>query len=100
MRVIAIYADRLQRRGHQVFLVSTPVDIPLRRKVKSFVLGRGWPGMRREPSHFDGIDVEHRILERVRPVVDADVPDADVVLATYYATAYGVQRLSPSKGAK
>jgi glycosyltransferase involved in cell wall biosynthesis len=32
--------------------------------------------------------------------VDADVPDADVVVATYYTTAYGVQHLSPSKGAK
>jgi glycosyltransferase involved in cell wall biosynthesis len=100
MRVIAIYAERLQRRGHKVFLTSTPVDIPLRRKVKSFVLGRGWPGLRREPSHFDGISVEHKILEKVRPVTDSDVPDADIVLATYYTTAYGVQRLSPSKGAK
>jgi glycosyltransferase involved in cell wall biosynthesis len=100
MRVIAIYAERLQRRGHTVFLVSTPVDMPLRRKVKSFVLGRGWPGSRPERSHFDGINVEHKILERVRSVVDADVPDADVVLASYYTTAYGVQQLSPSKGAK
>jgi glycosyltransferase involved in cell wall biosynthesis len=100
MRVIAIYAERLERRGHKVFLTSTPVDWPLRRKVKSLVLGRGWPGLRREPSHFDGIDVEHRILERVRPVVDSDVPDADVVLATYYTSAPGVLRLSPAKGAK
>src|ERR1700742_1382591 len=100
MRVIAIYADRLKRRGHEVFLISTPVDMPLRRKVKSFVLGRGWPGLKREPSHFDGINVEHRILERVRSVVDNDLPDADVVLATYYTTSYGVRDLSPAKGAK
>jgi glycosyltransferase involved in cell wall biosynthesis len=100
IRVLAIYAERLKRRGHKVFVISTPVDMPMRRKVKSFVLGRGWPGLRREPSHFDGVDVEHKILERVRPVVDADVPDADVVLTTYYTTAYGVQRLSPAKGAK
>ncbi|MDF0673220.1 MAG: glycosyltransferase family 4 protein [Nitrospira sp.] len=33
-------------------------------------------------------------------MVDADVPDADVVVATYYRTAEGVQRLSPAKGAK
>jgi glycosyltransferase involved in cell wall biosynthesis len=100
MRVVAIYAERLERRGHKVFLTSTPVDMPLRHKVKSFILGRGWPGLRREPSHFDGIDVEHRILDRVRPVVDSDIPDADVVLATYYTTAYGVLRLSSAKGAK
>jgi glycosyltransferase involved in cell wall biosynthesis len=35
-----------------------------------------------------------------RPVTDADVPDADVVVASYYTTAPGVLRLSPSKGAK
>ncbi len=100
MRVIAIYAERLRQRGHKVLLVSTPLDIPLRRKVKSLVMGRGWPGLRREPSHFDAIKVEHRILDRVRPVTDSDLPDADVVLATYYTTADGVRRLSPTKGAK
>ena len=98
--MIAIYADRLRRRGHEVFLISTPLDIPIHRKVKSFVLGRGWPGRRPEPSHFDGISVGHRVLDRVRSVTDADVPDADVVIATYYTTAYGVCRLSRAKGAK
>jgi glycosyltransferase involved in cell wall biosynthesis len=44
--------------------------------------------------------VEHRVLERYRPVTDADVPDSDVVVATYYTTAYGVQGLSSRKGAK
>ena len=100
MRVIAIYADRLKRRGHDVFVVSTPLNLPLKTKVKSFLLGHGWPGMRREPSHFDGVQVRHRILNRIRSVVDTDVPDADVVLATFFTTARGVYQLSPAKGAK
>ena len=100
MRVVAIYAERLTRRGHKVFLVSTPLDLPFRRRLKSLVLGRGWPVRRHTPSHFDGSSVEHRVLEKIRPVTDADVPDADVVVATYWPTAYGVQRLSPAKGAK
>lgn len=99
VRVVAIYADRLVRRGHRVTVVSTPPDVALRSKVKSFVLGRGWRP-RREQSYFEGLDVEHRVLERVRPVADSDVPDGDVVVATYYTTAYGVQALSPAKGAK
>jgi len=71
----------------------------MRRKLKSFLLGRGWPGA--EPaSYFEGTKVEHRVLEKARPVTDADVPDADVVLATFYTTAYWVRRLSPAKGAK
>ena len=100
MRVIAIYADRLRRRGHEVFVVSTPLNLSIKTKIKSFLLGRGWPGRRPEASHFDGVNVTHRVLDRIRPVVDADVPDADVVLATYFTTAHGVYYLSRAKGAK
>jgi glycosyltransferase involved in cell wall biosynthesis len=99
IRVVAIYAERLKRRGHEVFLISTPLYVPLRRKVKSFLYGRGWRP-KPEPSYFEGLGVEHRVLEQVRPVVDSDIPDADVVVATYYTTAYGVLQLSAAKGAK
>lgn len=98
LRVIAIYADRLKRRGHEVVAVSMPEVIRMRSKLKSLLLGHGLP--KRQPSYFDGIDVPHRVLEAARPVTDADVPDADVVVATYYTTAPGVLRLSPAKGAK
>jgi glycosyltransferase involved in cell wall biosynthesis len=100
IRVVAIYADYLKRHGHQVAVVAAPFQIPVRRKIKSFVLGHGWPGSRLESSYFDDTDVKPRILECYRPVVDADVPDADVVVATYYNTAHWVRKLSPSKGAK
>lgn len=100
IRVLAIYADQLQKRGHQVTVVSTPFTMPVRRKVKSLVLGRGWPSGKSQRSHFDGIEVKHRVLDRERQVVDTDVPDADVVVATYYPTAYGVLNLSRAKGAK
>lgn len=98
IRVIAIYAERLARRGHDVRVISTPQVITMRHTAKSLLLGRGLP--KPEPSHFDGLDVPHRVLESVRPVTDDDVPDGDVVIATFYTTAYGVQSLSPRKGAK
>jgi glycosyltransferase involved in cell wall biosynthesis len=99
IRVIAIYAKQLRLRGHEVFLISMPYFVPFRRKAKSFLCGHGWKP-NPEPSYLEGIDVEHRVLEKVRPVEGADVPDADVVVATYYTTAYGVLRLSSAKGAK
>ena len=38
-RVVAIYADRLQRRGHEVKVVSTPApQPPLRSRVKRLLL--------------------------------------------------------------
>lgn len=102
IRVLAIYADRLRRRGHEVTVVSLPpVQLSLLRKVKSLVRGRGWPkDPEPMPSHFDGVDVPHHVLETARPVVDDDVPDADVVLASFWKTAPWVAALSPRKGAK
>jgi glycosyltransferase involved in cell wall biosynthesis len=41
-----------------------------------------------------------RVIESRRPIVDRDVPDADVVIATWWETAEWVNKLSPSKGAK
>jgi glycosyltransferase involved in cell wall biosynthesis len=40
------------------------------------------------------------MLNRFRPVTDADLPDADVVIATWWETAHWIAQLSPEKGAK
>jgi len=102
VRVVVTYADRLRRRGHQVTVVSTPRHpVSLRRRVTSLASGRGWPtdGLG-QPSHLDGLDVDHRVVREWRPVEDGDVPDADVVVATWWETAAWVRDLSPAKGAK
>lgn len=101
-RVLAIYADRLHRRGHEVTVVSIPQARPtLFSKLKSLARGRKWPkDPEPEPSYFDKVEVPHRVLESIRPVIDDDVPDADVVLATFWRTGPWVMALSPSKGAK
>ena len=103
IRTIAIYAAALQARGHQVTVVST--NRPgqrLRRRLKDALLGRGWQGAAPSmgPSHLDATGVTHLRLPTFRPVVDADLPDADVVVATWWVTAEWVAALSPSKGAK
>src|SRR5262245_25826375 len=102
IRVMAIYADFLRKMGHDVCIVSQPPrPIPALHKLKSWLKGNGWPGAGRQPrSHLDGSEIEHRILNQWRPVVDADVPDGDVVVATWWETAEWVNALSPSKGAK
>jgi glycosyltransferase involved in cell wall biosynthesis len=102
VRVVQIYGERLARRGHEVVVISAPPPAPsLRQRLRSLASGRGWPGApAREPSHLDDSALEHRVLERFRPVRDEDVPDADVVVATFWRTAAPVARLSPRKGAK
>jgi glycosyltransferase involved in cell wall biosynthesis len=102
IRVCAIYAERLKRRGHQVCVVARPRPVPsFTRRVKSVMKGKGWPiDPNTLADHFDGVDVDLRVLDRRRPIVDADVPDADVVIATWWETAAWVNNLSPRKGAK
>lgn len=100
IRVIAIYAERLKKRGHEVCVVSIPPDpISPLQQAKSLLKGKGWL-FNNNASHFDGLDVEHRVIERKRPIADADVPDADVVIATWWETAEWVAKMSESKGAK
>lgn len=102
IRVVSIFAERLRKRGHEVFVISVPHRQPsLRQQVKSLLRGRGWIATpENEPSFFDNLDLEHKITDRYRPVEDKDVPDADVIVATWWETAEWVAKLSPSKGAK
>lgn len=95
-RVLAIYAQALVRMGHSVVLVSVPTaQTRLLHKLQD------WVGLRKPPrSHFDPLDLDHRVLAKWRPIVDADVPDADVVIATWWETAEWVASMSPRKGAK
>ncbi|MEG4490772.1 glycosyltransferase family 4 protein [Microcoleus sp. D3_18_C4] len=102
IRVISIFAELLRKRGHSVFVISVPTPQPsMRQQVKSLLRGGGWISRpENEPSFFDNLGVENKITDRYRPVEDKDVPDADVVVATWWETAEWVAKLSPSKGAK
>jgi glycosyltransferase involved in cell wall biosynthesis len=103
IRVLSIYANELRRRGHEVFVISQPHrPASLRTRLKALFHGEGWSAIRQKKpvSLFDGANVPHRIVERQRPIIDADIPDADVVIATWWETAEWVAGLSPSKGTK
>jgi glycosyltransferase involved in cell wall biosynthesis len=101
IKVVAIYANILSERGHDVFLISPPSqNIPIRRKIKYFLKGYGWQKKLGPESHLDGLDLKHKVLDRWRPVTDDDVPDADIVIATWWETAEWVSELSDRKGAK
>jgi glycosyltransferase involved in cell wall biosynthesis len=102
MRVLSIYAELLQKRGHKIFIVSTPQgQRTLIQQVRSLLRGKGWESApEKEPSHFDKVDVERLVLETNRPITDLDVPDADIIMATWWETAEWVAKLSDSKGAK
>jgi glycosyltransferase involved in cell wall biosynthesis len=99
IRVVAIYAARLQRRGHRVVVVAPAMPQPrLRRRVRNWLLRK--PPREPKVTFFDGLGVDLRRLPHPPPVTDADVPDADVVIATWFATAPEVLAMSASKGKK
>jgi glycosyltransferase involved in cell wall biosynthesis len=101
IRVCAIYAAHLHARGHDVTVVSTPKrDLTWIAKAKNFVKGAQWKFDLRGPSHFDNVPVKHHVVDRFRPIVDSDLPDADIVIATWWETAEWVASLAPSKGVK
>jgi glycosyltransferase involved in cell wall biosynthesis len=101
IRVVATYADKLKRRGHTVTVLSTPEKPPsLKQKVKDLMSGKARFLPKKKPSYFDGLNVEHIVIDKCRPIVNEDVPDADAVIATWWETAEWVNALKPSKGKK
>ena len=99
-RVIASFAKELHARGHTVTLISPPRR-PLswreRWRARRQALRGYAPDVK---SHFDQLPMPRRVLESYRPVTDADVPDADIVVATWWETAEWVAGLTPRRGAK
>ena len=91
----------MQSNSRNVVVSQPLVRHTWRDHVRSLVLhGRLRESPEAQASHFEGLKIPHRVLERTRPVVDSDVPDADVVVATWWETAEWVAALSKAKGAK
>ncbi|WP_445246204.1 glycosyltransferase family 4 protein [Microcoleus sp. OTE_8_concoct_300] len=101
--MLSIYTELLQKRGHKIFIVSTPPrQATLIQQLRPLLRGRGWQSApKKEQSHFDKVDVESRVLETYCPIIDKDIPDADIIMATWWETAEWAAKLSPpSKGTK
>jgi glycosyltransferase involved in cell wall biosynthesis len=95
-KVISIYAQKLRARGHNVVLVAPP-------HVKARSLSTLYRRVPLDPqpvSHFDGKGIRTVIGSAPHGVDASIVPDADVVIATWWETAEWVNRLPRRKGAK
>lgn len=102
IRVLATYAQRLYDRGHDVVVFSKIPDTPsLRRRTLDWMRGRGWaPAPVPGRSHFDGTTVDFRRVPSGRRLRVSELPDADVVVATWWQTAEWIEQAPRSKGAK
>lgn len=113
IRVVAIYAQHLRQRGHDVRILSfkNKKIVPLSRRIKTFVKNRLFsPGysasgcMDAESqalySHIPCDASYHQVIDHPPPLLAEDVPDGDIVIATWWETAEWVAQLPASKGAK
>jgi glycosyltransferase involved in cell wall biosynthesis len=100
-RVQSTHWSYLADRGHDVLVVSLPHPaIDWVRVAKDFLRGRGLPDLgERKQSHWNP-RLQHRLLESRRPVAAADVPDADIIIGTWWETVEWLWALPASKGIK
>ena len=99
-RVIGDYAAYLLRQGHDVHVYAQP-ERPRRflRRLKARLKGEP-PAAPRPSPFFDPLGDRFVRLPRTGRPRDADLPDADVIVATLWNTAAQVAALPSSKGAK
>jgi glycosyltransferase involved in cell wall biosynthesis len=99
-RVVAQHATWLRTRGHEVRIAHPRAHAFGGRSLRTW--WRDAKGLIRPPdrTHLDGVEVERVLLPRGRPPVNDDLPDADVVIATWWETAEWMSTLSPRKGAQ
>ncbi|WP_411816560.1 glycosyltransferase family 4 protein [Hyphococcus sp. DH-69] len=98
-RVIAGYADRLQRRGHKVTLIAPegapPKPKTLKGKIRNLFRPKWKPQPVKTPPFLRNDDVEIKIVEGKGTLDAGDFPDADIVLATWWETAEWLEDLAP-----
>jgi len=102
-RVVAIYAKKLLALGHDVRVFACAPPVPsFRDRAKSLLKGKlpkSLPASR--TLFFDGLgDRFKEVLPLRQPIRPEQMPDADVVIATWWETAYQVAALPSGKGAK
>lgn len=99
-RIIAGHAQRLAERGHDVVIVA-------RRTRRLSFKERLQAWLRRKPievppehSHVALSGIPFYVPNHWGPVREEDVPDGDVIIATWWETAEWIWPFSASKGAK
>lgn len=100
IRVISIYAQLLQERGHQVTVVSPSNKLNFFQKIMNKVLRKEVFRINFDDTFFKTAKYKVHILEQNRAVKEKDVPDADIIIATFWYTAEWIKDFSKNKGKK
>ncbi len=100
VRVVGIYAQKLKRKGHDVTIVTQAMPkLGLRARLKMFLNGefsRALGG--KQESYIEKIPVRKITISNESPRIDEEIPDADLIVGTWWETMETIMRLPPSKG--
>ena len=103
MRVIALYARKLAERGHKVTVAIPRPSSPTLRQRLSALIRKGVIVREEKPnpiSFFRETAFDVSWLRRRGRVLNSDVPDADVVIATWWESLEWVWSFGAQKGQK
>lgn len=99
-RIIARHAQRLAERGHEVVIVvPSPPRPGVQRRIKAMI-GRDTLPTPSKYSHYVRSNLTVHRTGRDGPIEAGDVPDADVIIATFWTTAEWIWSTPAAKGAK
>ncbi len=101
-RVCAIYAKSLIDRGHHVTIIAVPnKKHSLVKSIKNFVKEKKWSKQVLKPvNHFDLLEIPVQWIDEESIKTTNEIPDADVIIATWWETAEWVSIMSETKGKK
>jgi glycosyltransferase involved in cell wall biosynthesis len=99
-KVVSIYADKLARLGHEITVVSAIKKVTLKQQVKSLIKERRFHKPSIDSSLFDNLPNVKLLIRHVNGngLINAQIPDADIIIATWWETVYFIENLSISKG--
>ncbi len=108
VRVIFEYSNRLQKKGHTVNVVYPLIPLYLKPKLRTKdlrtqlmttvynLINRKKPKWNFNVKLIDVITINQKYIN----YVEKSIPDADIIIATSWETAYFVNNLSKNKGEK
>jgi glycosyltransferase involved in cell wall biosynthesis len=101
-RVCAIYAQKLQACGHHVRVIAPKKRLlSFKQQSKNLLKNIAWQSVGEQlKNHFDLMQVNVTYLESKHEMIADNIPDADVIIATWWETVEWIVPLPNSKGVK
>ncbi|MEM1194148.1 MAG: glycosyltransferase family 4 protein [Pseudomonadota bacterium] len=100
-RIIADHGKHLRAKGHLVNIIGVVTNRhTLRSTARSLLKHRERPKPLFNTEHFDQADLPVTIVRNENHLEIDDLPDADILIATYWETAVWIRNMPLSKGKK